>query len=349
MAIHERELTSGELLDRLAQTVTDTDDVESLVRPLLELLQAITGLESTYLTSIDADERYQHIIYANNSRSLEIPEGLSVPWGDTLCKRALDEGQAFTDNVAECWGDSDAARELGITTYLSVPVRTGENELYGTLCGASAERISVSPQAHRLLALFATLIARQIERDRLLARLRMENLTFSQYAMTDPLTGIPNRRALMAELERILANTARSGHLVHIGFIDLNGFKSINDQHGHDAGDRFLISLTTALTQGLRVGDYLARIGGDEFVFVGQPGSGPVSESEAALQCRLTGLTTGSFDIGGGKLDYAGASVGVVTTGAGERDVDTVLKRADEAMYAVKQARQADDGRFVTA
>lgn len=344
MTGNERQLTSGELLDRLARTVTETDDVESLVRPLLELLQAITGLESTYLAAIDPDEQFQHVLYSRNAGEMQIPEGLSVRWGDTLCKRALDEAQTYTDNVADRWGDSDAARELGITTYLSVPVRIGDDELYGTLCGASADRVAVPDEARHLLSLFATLIARQIERDRLLARLRMENLAFSQYAMTDPLTAIPNRRALMEELERTLANSARSGQRVHIGFIDLDGFKAINDHYGHDAGDRFLISLTAALTNGLRGGDFLARIGGDEFVFVGQAGNQSIEESEEALRQRLTRLGTGSFDIGGRTVNYGGPSVGVVTAGADEQDPEALLKRADKAMYAVKKARRADTG-----
>ncbi|MEX1197426.1 MAG: sensor domain-containing diguanylate cyclase [Pseudohongiellaceae bacterium] len=342
MTDHERQLTFGEVLDRLAQTVTSTDDIESLVRPLLEMLQDITGLESTYLTSIDPDREYQHVLYARNTRDMQIPEGLSVPWRDTLCKRALEEGRTYEDNVAGSWGDSGAARDLGITTYLSVPICIGEDEVYGTLCGASTDRVSVTPEARRILSLFAMLIARQLEHDRLLAHLRMENLTFSEYAMTDPLTGIPNRRALMVEMERTLANAARQGKKLYVAFIDLDGFKAINDQYGHDAGDHFLMSLTAALSDGLRGGDYLARFGGDELVFIGQPGDTVEGQDGAeALQRRLTELTSGSFDIGDGMVeDYPGASVGVVTAGAGETDVESLLRRADEAMYVVKQIRQ---------
>lgn len=340
MTVHEQTLTSSELLDRLATAVAGTDDTESLVRPLLELLQLITGLDSTFLTSIDPDRRHLHVIYTRNAKAMEIPEGLSLPWGDSLCKRALDEERPYTDNVPERWGEADISRKLGITTYLSVPVRAGDNELYGTLCGASVGRVAVSEQSMRMLSLFATLIARQIERDHLLARLRMENLAFSQYAMTDPLTGIPNRRALLVELERSLANTERSGQRLHVSFIDLDGFKGINDHYGHDAGDRFLISLAAAMTDGLRSGDFLARIGGDEFIFLGEAGNQTVEESEQVLQQRLTRLTSGSFDIGGATVDYAGASVGVVTARAGEKDVEALLKRADNAMYAVKQARR---------
>ncbi|RCV91839.1 sensor domain-containing diguanylate cyclase [Billgrantia montanilacus] len=334
-------LPSGELLDQLARAVTDNDDLESLVRPLLELLQAVTGLESTYLTTIDPDERFQRILFACNSHELTIPEGLAVPWNDTLCKRALDEGRAYTDDVAGCWGDSDAAKELGLVTYLSVPVRVGDSELYGTLCGASASRVAVSAEAERLLGLFATLIARQIERDRLLQKLRQENTLFSSYAMTDPLTGIPNRRALNNDLPRSLANASRYGEALYVAFIDLDGFKAINDRYGHDAGDRFLISVTSALVKGLRTGDYLARIGGDEFVFFGLgSGTGSTDNDENALRERLERLTTGRFDIGCQSIEYQGASVGLIRAGDGDEDTDMLLKRADGAMYAVKMNRR---------
>src|SRR4249919_3225449 len=113
--------TSGgamdELMVQLAEWVPAARTLEELARPLLEMLQAVTWLESTYLTTIDEVGGVQHVLFANNSSQMQIPEGLSVPWGDTLCKRALDEGRAYTDDVAECWRDSGAARELGIQTY----------------------------------------------------------------------------------------------------------------------------------------------------------------------------------------------------------------------------------------
>lgn len=127
------------ILQTLSERVTQARDLESLTRPLLEMLEAVTGLESTYLTQIDVEQGTQSIRYAKNANEvagLQIPEGITVDWSDTLCRRAIDEGRMFTDNVAECWGDSDAARIMGIRTYLSSPVRTPSGSLYGTLCGA---------------------------------------------------------------------------------------------------------------------------------------------------------------------------------------------------------------------
>src|SRR6476661_6626205 len=122
------------MLAQLAQSLDAARTLEDLARPLLEMLQAVTGLESTYLTSIDERAGRQDILFSRNAGELDIPEGLSVPWADTLCRRALAEGRMQVDDVPERWGDSDAARALGLRTYVSVPVHTREGGLFGTLC-----------------------------------------------------------------------------------------------------------------------------------------------------------------------------------------------------------------------
>lgn len=78
------------ILARVSETLATEQSLESLVRQLLEMLEIVTEMESTYLTKIDISARLQHILYARNSQQMQIPEGLSVPWGDTLCKRAID-------------------------------------------------------------------------------------------------------------------------------------------------------------------------------------------------------------------------------------------------------------------
>lgn len=300
----------------------------------------MTGLESTYLTRIDPEHGVQRIVFSRNSKELLIPAGLDVPWGDTLCKRALEEDQTYTDDVPTCWPDSQAARDLGLMTYLSEPVRVGENELYGTLCGASQERVAVSAEARQLLAMFSRLIARQLERDELLDRLRQERMTLQEYALTDPLTGIPNRRGLLSELNRSLANADRAKGAIHLAYIDLDGFKQINDRHGHETGDRLLIEIAKTLRAGMRQGDFVARIGGDEFVVFGEAGTSDPETGRQAVRRRIEALTRGTFDLGLVRLDYGGASVGVITSAPGDLDGETLLARADAAMYQVKQARR---------
>jgi diguanylate cyclase len=329
-----------EKLESLSQTVATADSLEALTRPLLEMLEVVTGLESTYLTSIDQENAVQSIEIARNTGELLIPEGLTVPWSDTLCKRCLEQGRQVVSNVSEVWGDSQAAGALGIQTYASAPVRGSNGQVIGTLCAAGKTSRTLSPRARSALNLFSKLIAQHIEREGLLAQLRRSNEYLTKYSLTDPLTELPNRRALHDELGRLLARAARDGSYVLVGMFDLDGFKQINDQYGHVAGDQLLKQCAGRLAGIIRKTDMLARIGGDEFAFVGP---GPVDEEEAnhsasELATRAAEVTAGAYPLGDTLLTYPGASAGVVAVRF--LSVDQAIGAADAAMYQVKRERQ---------
>lgn len=328
------------LLVRLAESVNSARTFEELVRPLLEMLEATTGLESTYLTTVDEAAGVQRILYARNTSQLQIPEGLAVSWEDTLCKRALAEGCSYSDDVAGKWSDSDAARALGIQTYASVAVRTDDGHLYGTLCAASSSRQPLDDRACHVMQLFSRLIGQHVEREQLVERLRALNSELAAAALLDPLTGLSNRRALLPELGRMLARVQRDDRALMVAFVDLDDFKMINDRYGHDAGDRFLIVLAARLSGCLRAGDLIARIGGDEFVVAATMPRENTEGSAHVLELRLIAATCGRFNIGEVEIDYSGASVGVVLARNGEVDAESVLASADAAMYEIKRARR---------
>ena len=271
------------LLSRLSQSLNAAQTLEDVTRPMLEMLETATGMESTYLTIVDVENGLQHILFSRNTQQLQIPEGLTVPWADTLCKRALEEGRPYTDNVAAVWGDSEAAKQLGIQTYASTPVRSDGGNLYGTLCAASASQRPLPENAEDLLQLFAKLIGQQVEREQLVEKLKKANTELAAYASTDVLTGLPNRRALLETLDRMLAQAVRTKTRVLVCFLDLDGFKRINDLYGHDVGDAFLTAISKRISAALRGGDYLARLGGDEFVLVGY-GPALAEDSQPAIQ-----------------------------------------------------------------
>ena len=333
-------VTQQDFLANFADSIVQANSLEDLVRPLLELLEAVTGLDSTYMTTIDEAEGEQHVVYSRNSRRLVIPEGITVPWHDTLCKRALDEGRAYTDDVAGCWGDSDAARALGIATYASTPIRTTDGTLQGTLCAASDERKPLQPGAERILRLFSHLIGQQLEREQLMQALQVANKQLTHHSLTDSVTGLPNRRALLDSLAGRLHLRHRMGGRGWVAFNDLDGFKKINDDYGHEVGDQFLAVMARALANCHRGDDFTARLGGDEFVVVGNMDVDD-DNSVDALMARLQDATRGRFQLESHTLDYEGPSIGLVFADADEREPEAIIARADAAMYAAKRQRKA--------
>jgi diguanylate cyclase len=328
------------MLERLSESVASAESLEQLARPLLEMLELISGLESLYLTSIDEEAGVQCVDYARNAGELFIPEGLTVPWSDTLCKRCLEEGRRFTSNVSEIWGDSQAARDLGIETYVSAAVRASNGSVIGTLCGASKRSQTLGPQALSALNIFSKLISQHVERERLLGELKRSNEYLANFALTDSLTGLPNRRALHGELGRLLARAARDGSYVIVGIFDLDDFKGINDSYGHVAGDHFLSECAQRLAGITRDTDMLARVGGDEFALVG-PGPAAAKKAHGAadqLQKRASEITRGLYALGGSAVEYAGVSAGVIAVRF--MSVDQALELADAAMYREKRQRK---------
>lgn len=330
------------LLPRLSDTVTQARTLEDLTRPLLDMLQQVTQLESTYLTRIDLPHSQQQVLYTCNRGHLQMPEGLTVPWDDTLCRRALESNQPYTADVAACWGDSEAAQALGLQTYVSTPVRLPQGQLYGTLCAASTYAQPMQSNAMSVLQFFAHLIGQHVERELLLNELQLRNMELATYALTDALTGLPNRRALMEELPRMWARAQRAQTQVMLAFVDLDGFKAINDQHGHATGDQLLHSVARQLLAASRDSDFTARLGGDEFVVVGTGPEDPLDAEQAQdeLQQRLALATQCDIALPQqALLRYPGASVGVVVVNPSDTAPDTAMAEADAAMYSTKQSR----------
>lgn len=152
----------------------------------------------------------------------------------------------------------------------------------------------------------------------------------------DLLTGLPNRLLLGDRLKQAIRQTRRRGMHLAVVFIDLDGFKKVNDQHGHGVGDKLLSVLSRRMTQVLREDDTLARLGGDEFVAIllDLP---DISVSVPILD-RLIEVTAQPVPIGDALCEVS-ASIGVSYYPQGEDiDADQLLRQADQAMYRAKQA-----------
>ena len=158
-------------------------------------------------------------------------------------------------------------------------------------------------------------------------------------ALHDALTGLPNRLLLADRLKQAIAAAERSGHVFALAYLDLNGFKQVNDSHGHDAGDEVLKAVASRLQAGLRASDTVARLGGDEFVVLLTPAQAP-AEAEPVLG-RLLDALAQPITLSSGEQVAVGSSLGLAHFPVDGRTSDALMRHADEAMFANKRAGRA--------
>lgn len=168
-----------------------------------------------------------------------------------------------------------------------------------------------------------------------ISRIKVHEEELHRIAHYDPLTGIPNRRLLSDRLHQSISRTKRTGTSLAICYLDLDGFKPVNDQFGHPIGDILLIEVTNRLLKILRAEDTLARLGGDEFVILFSDLHKP-EEIDVIITRVLASINEPIF-IEEHTLNIS-ASIGVTLFPADTSDADTLLRHADQAMYKAKDA-----------
>ena len=157
----------------------------------------------------------------------------------------------------------------------------------------------------------------------------------SRAARQDVLTGLPNRAAVRERISEAITRSRASGRPGAVLFCDLDHFKAINDELGHDAGDAALLAVAARIVGQVRASDLVGRLGGDEFVIVLE-GTSP--SAAAALSWRIAEAIREPV-VHGAHILAVTVSIGIADLSPGSTDVDEVLKAADEAMYRVKAAR----------
>ena len=168
-----------------------------------------------------------------------------------------------------------------------------------------------------------------------ISQLKSHEAELDRMANFDQLTGLPNRRLLSDRLAQALAHADRGRRRLAVCYLDLDGFKVVNDRFGHAAGDQLLVHVSAVLKQCLRADDTLARLGGDEFVLL-------LADLGSVDECRQ--ILARVLDTVGEPLALAGhsvavsASIGACVYPDDEADADTLLRHADQAMYLAKEA-----------
>ena len=299
---------------------------EAVGRALAAAMEEL-GMEVAFVSEF-AEQRMVFRKLAGDAKSFGWQEGESVPLDDTFCQ-LLIEGRLPSlipdANADERVKHLDVTGKAGIGSYVGVPIKFSDGHIYGTLCALShSPDPSLKERDVQFVRVLAQLVAEQLEREQRL---------FHQ-AMHDSLTGLPNRALFMNRLEQAFARAQRRESKVAVLFLDLDGFKKVNDSLGHEGGDLLLITVAERLREMLRPADTVARIGGDEFVVLLEETTS--LEEVTRVAERIIDRFKEPFALQGQEV-FIGTSIGICIGPLLQEGPEEILRNADAAMYHAKK------------
>jgi diguanylate cyclase (GGDEF)-like protein/putative nucleotidyltransferase with HDIG domain len=271
------------------------------------------------------------LVSGDNFRLLS---SLNIGLGEGLCGWVAEKRKPIVNGnpEAEAGYVSDAAKFTTLRSILAVPLE-GLNGVVGVLAMYHTDRDAFSPDHLRVLLAVTSKIALSVEN-----ALKYQQAEDS--ATTDYLTGLPNARSLFVHLSRELARCRRTGTSLAVMVCDLDNFKQINDLYGHLEGDNLLKDFSAHLREVCRGYDYVARMGGDEFVIVA-PGLSPEASGEKASRLNQLAIEAGKKIAG---RELVALSVGTAFCPEDSFDVERLLAEADRRMYSMKKIHHSEPG-----
>ena len=281
-----------------------------------------------YDSIVTFTKKGDHIIPAHVSGdNFRLFSSLEVPIGEGLCGWVAENHKAILNGnpAVEPGYQGEEGRFSTLRSALAVPLE-GVNGLVGVLALYNVEQDAFTADHLRILQAISSKVA-----------LSMENaLKYQQAedsATTDYLTGLPNARSLFLHLDREISRCARSKENLAIMVCDLNGFKQVNDSFGHLEGDRLLRLFAQQIKEVCREYDYVARMGGDEFVIV-VPGISREAAQEKTMLLNAIAVEAGKVVCGREQISL---SVGIALFPEDGVDAEQLLAQSDRKMYSAKR------------
>jgi diguanylate cyclase (GGDEF)-like protein/putative nucleotidyltransferase with HDIG domain len=269
------------------------------------------------------------LVSGDNFRLLS---SLNIGLGEGLCGWVAEKRKPIVNGnpEAEAGYIGDPAKFTTLRSTLAVPLE-GLNGVVGVLAMYRTDPDAFSADHLRILLAVSSKIALSVEN-----ALKYQQAEDS--ATTDYLTGLPNARSLFVHLSRELARCRRTGTSLAVMVCDLDNFKQINDLHGHLEGDNLLKDFAGHLKESCRGYDYVARMGGDEFVIVA-PGLSPEASNEKASRLNQLAIESGKKITG---RNLVALSVGTAFCPEDSFDVERLLAEADRRMYSMKKIHHSE-------
>ena len=269
------------------------------------------------------------LVSGENFRALS---SLKVRVGEGLCGWVAENSRPIVNGnpQVEAGYLVDSGKQIQLQSALVVPLE-GLNGVVGVLAMYQTNRDAFTPDHLRILLAVASKVALSVEN-----ALKYQQAESS--ATTDYLTGLPNARSLFVHLAQEVARCRRMKTSLAVLVCDIDGFKQINDSYGHLEGDKLLREFTTRLKDVCRGYDYVARMGGDEFVITA-PGLTAEAAKEKAERLNQAAIESGKHVCG---RELITLSVGMAFCPEDGFDVERLLAEADRRMYSMKQVHHAE-------
>ena len=327
-------LTGGRLdeatrLRAIIQTQQEINEVildpDEVMRVVTERAEQLTGADGAVIELAEGDEMVYRAVSGTASDSI----GLRLQAATSLSGLCVRTGEVLVcdDTELDVRVDLEACRRIGVRSMIVVPL-VHRGEAVGALKVLSAVPHGFCADDIDALELLAGFVATSL----INASAHREE---SERAVHDQLTGLPNRVLLMDRLDHALRSAERVHSAVAVYFLDLDGFKAVNDTCGHAVGDGLLCLVAAYLRAAMRTSDTVARFGGDEFVVVCENAT---QRAEDDIRARISGAVAraASAVADGPRVD---ASIGVAWNTDGPATPSALLERADAAMYEEKRSR----------
>lgn len=309
---------------RISEAAYQTDGLHELYQQIHRVIGELLPADNFQVALYDASKNLLTFpYYVDERRPLLVPQPLA---SGTRLAEVIHSGQALLITAEQTEAQAET-QDHDWLDWLGVPLGSQAGVIGAVVMQSYSDSIRYTEEDKGLLQFVSTQVAAAIERKQNEARLK-------HMARHDPLTDLPNRTLFHHHFDITLKRAGRNGEHLALLYLDLNGFKGINDTLGHEAGDQLLCEVARRLEQCVRDADMVGRMGGDEFTVLLTDIAGAYAVGVVADKIRAA--LSQPFRLDGQRLEIS-ASIGTALYPEQGRDRQQLTHHADAAMYAAKR------------
>lgn len=310
----------------LARDFSSELDLDEILPLFIQKVRELVPFDTSVVYLLEDKTEFARAAYVSGRNKTTL-SGRRIKVGEGASGYVLSEGKAADScEPSEDFGLSNIELQDEYRAMASVPLIANE-KLIGALSLYSSDIETYLEEHLRLLETISRIGADAIAKS-------LEHAVTENYALTDPMTALPNARSLQMHFDKEVKRASRNEGSFQLLVLDLDGFKAVNDTHGHKAGDQMLQAISGIIKNQLREYDFLARYGGDEFVaIVPDTDSTDVMELVRRIEEAVSGF---SLVVEESEIASVGVSVGTACYPIHGETFDQIIVSADKAMYLTK-------------